>query len=297
MNDLDFYSTQSTFSDPGKNSYLLSKLPDSITELCNIVHGLVLQKDYTQKLYNFAAPKERKSEADLRFIEKILDRITEIDNSPLSKKRSPQNRLFGTCRDFALLLVSFLRHKHIPARLRFGFATYFNPKWYEDHVVSEYWSADQRKWILVDPELGEEEIRECNIKFSNTNIPRNKFLTSSVAWKMIRDRKVSGDLFGVPVIKIKGTWFVFASVVRDLTSLNKVELLPWDYTKFTDRNFKNLSDLNPEETGLIDKISELTLDVTKNLQKIISMYRNDSRLNGNNTLVSYTINGSITVSI
>ena len=85
MNEKYFYSTQSVFSDPGKHKRLFDDLPDSIEDLCNIVHGLVLQKDYTEEMYFFKAPQERKLEADIRYIEKILDRIMEMDNSQLKK--------------------------------------------------------------------------------------------------------------------------------------------------------------------------------------------------------------------
>jgi len=270
---------------------LFDDLPDSIEDLCNIVHGLVLQKDYTEEMYFFKAPQERKLEADIRYIEKILDRIMEMDNSQLKKPRVPINRLFGSCRDFSLLLVSFLRHTGIPARIRYGFANYFSHEWFEDHVVCEYWNKQTKSWMLVDSELGKEEIKKNKIDFDPARVPRDKFLTSGVAWKLVRDEKADSNYFGVPPIDIKGTWFVFASVVRDLAALNKVELLPWEYTEFSNEHFYKVSERDPSEINLIDKITELSREPGKNLKELITLYRSDSRLNGNNQIISYTIEG------
>lgn len=273
MSELEFYRSNSPFTDPGKYTHFYGDLPNKIESLCKVIHGVIIHRDYTKKLYKFESTKNQKSEADTRYIEKILAKIIDKDNSLLTKKRSPQKRFFGTCRDFSTLLVSFLRHQGIPSRLRYGFATYFKKGWYEDHVLCEYWNSDKKAWMLVDPELGDAEIKLNNIDFDSTNVPKDKFLVSGMAWKLIREEGVDGNLFGVPPINIKGTWFVFASVLRDLFALNKIELLPWDHTEFTNRRFSSISELPSENNRLIDRISEMTVDVENNFEELVSQLK------------------------
>ena len=38
-----------------------------------------------------------------------------------------------------------LRAKGVPARARLGFGSYFNPGYFEEHVLCEYWNAAQER--------------------------------------------------------------------------------------------------------------------------------------------------------
>lgn len=75
----------------------------------------------------------------------MLARIKELDDRPLKFPRQPDKRLVGICRDQATLLCALLRHQGVPARVRFGFSAYFEPNFYFDHVVSEFWQADEQR--------------------------------------------------------------------------------------------------------------------------------------------------------
>lgn len=291
----EYYSTQSKTTNPGKFVYLFENLPTSISKLCVIVHRVIGHRDDTKRLYNFKLPEERKSEADTRYVEDILKKIIELNDSPLTKKRSPKMRFLGSCRDFSILLCSILRHKKIPARLRCGFAAYFRPGFYSDHWVCEYWNKNKKKWILVDPEIGEEERELCKINLDHTNLPPDQFLKAGKAWQMCRSGKANPKLFGVyhsGIYKnIKGLWFIRGSVLHDLISLNKVELLPWDYTKFSDKQFKSISELLSKEIQLIDKIASLTIAGNDAFPEIRSLYENNPYLQVSEEITSYTLLG------
>lgn len=291
----EFYSTQSKITNPGKFEYLFKNLPSSIPELCAIVHGIIAHRDDTLKMYGFKLPEERKHEADTRYVKNILKKIIKLNSSPLTKKRSPEMRFLGTCHDFSILLCSILRHKKIPARLRCGFAKYFHLGFYSDHWVCEYWNKDKKKWFLVDPEIGEEEHKLYKITFDYTNLPSDQFLKVGKAWQMCRSGKANPNLFGVynaGIYKnIKGWWFIRSSVLHDLTLLNKVELLPWDYTGFSDKQFKNISELPSKEVQLIDKIASLTTAGNKAFTEIRSLYENNSYFQASGYITSYTLSG------
>lgn len=58
------------------------------------------------------------------------------------------------CRDYSLLLVSFLRYRGFEARMRAGFANYFESELtYEDHWLVEYYDTATKRWIKIDAQI------------------------------------------------------------------------------------------------------------------------------------------------
>ena len=108
--------------------------------LAGTVQGLLLH-EFFASAYGVTIPDDRRAESHIRPVEGILQRIIELDSHPSSNARSPEKRVVGICRHFALLLTSMLRAAGIPARARCGFGNYFNPGYYEDHWVCEYWNS------------------------------------------------------------------------------------------------------------------------------------------------------------
>ena len=72
------------------------------------------------------------------------------DARPLTEHRALTAYLYGTCHDFALLAVSALRERGIPARLRVGFASYFRADhWVCEHRCSGHWAIlDAQAWVV-----------------------------------------------------------------------------------------------------------------------------------------------------
>jgi hypothetical protein len=121
----------------------------NVGALTRIVQGLLIHSDW---LGDYAVDPSRMgpvSRPTLPMAER-LDHILAKDGSALEALRSPQNRSVGTCRDFALMLCAFLRVKGAPARVRCGFAAYFNADW-EDHWICEYWDQVAQIWRIGDP--------------------------------------------------------------------------------------------------------------------------------------------------
>lgn len=293
----DFYKQQSKESNPGKHINMYSNLPNEIDGLFRVVHGLIAHHDDTQDMYGFAVPESRILEANTRYMEDILTKLKQMDSSPLTQEREPQNRFLGSCRDFALTLCSLLRHNGTPARLRVGFAGYFRPGRYSDHWVTEYWNEEKQSWILVDAELGEKEIEKYGITFDPTNVPRDQFLPGGVVWKMTKNGRKDPSLFGVHKVPVNGLWFIRADTLRDLASLNKVELLPWDYTEFFDKQFIQLSELPSDEIELIDEIADVTSNPDFDVKTIQNLYQSNSQLQVSGTIRSYLTEDPIQVQL
>ena len=140
----------------------------------------------------------------------------------------PEKRVVGVCHHFALLMTAMLRTKGIPARYRGGFGAFFNPPYFEDHVLCEYWNAADARWIQVDAQLDAVWRGALKFEFNPLDVPRDQFLQSSDAWTLCRSGKADPTKFGIFVGDLRGLWFIAASLIRDAAALGKMEMLPWD---------------------------------------------------------------------
>jgi transglutaminase superfamily protein len=222
-----FYACHGPMTDPGEAGALLEPLSGDPAALSRVIQGLGIYDVVARDFYGFDPPKDRLSEIHLRPIARRLARIVELDARPLHLARPPERRVLGRCNSFALMLVSMLRAKGVPARSRCGFAAYFNAPNFEDHWVCEYWDARERRWRLVDPQIDEVWRRRLDIRFDTLDLPRTQFLTAAEAWRRCRSGEPD-ERFGISFAGLRGLWFVAGSLIRDMAALNKMEMAPWD---------------------------------------------------------------------
>jgi Transglutaminase-like superfamily len=258
MDVLAYYKTQSPITDPGENIKLLADLPGTIEGLYRVVQGLYL--NYMDgEMYGYKIPQERLSEVNLRYIEKMLARIIELNDRPLTEHRVPEKRLIGCCRDAATLFCAMARYQGIPARVRVGFATYFTKIDLDfkcSHFIAEFWDSTERRWRLVDPELNELAIEEYHIRFDVQDVPRDQFLVGGRAWQMCRTDEADPNSFGVAGFgEMKGLPFVRGNLILDLAAQNKMEMLNWDCWGLMRRGMGAHTD---EELKLLDQVAKLT---------------------------------------
>ena len=282
---LDYYASPGPMTEPEKYSNLFENLPVEISELRRLVQGLIIHI-FWAKRYGVELPEERQQETQLRHVAKMLKRIQELDDQPLTVERPLENRLVGNCRDFSTLLCTILRHHGVPARARCGFGTYFEPGWYEDHWVCEYWNANENRWILVDAQLDDFQYEDLKIEFDPCDLPRDQFLTGGKAWQLCRAEKADPDRFGI--FDMYGLWFIRGNLVRDLASLNKIELLPWDSWGLIDKEDLNLSE---SDWALLDQAAALTLADNAAFSELRAIYDNENRLCVPPTVKSYLQTG------
>jgi hypothetical protein len=223
-----FYASHSPMTDPGKASALIDPLPNDVAALTRVIQGLGIYDVVARDFYGFEPPENRLSEIHLRPIAERLARMMELDDQPLHIAREPERRALQRCNSFALMLVTMLRAKGVPARSRCGFAAYFNPPNFEDHWVCEYWDAQDPRWRLADPQIDDVWRRRLDIHFDTLDLPRTQFLTASDAWRRCRSGKADEQQFGISFAGLRGLWFVAGSLVRDMAALNKMEMVPWD---------------------------------------------------------------------
>ena len=269
---LDYYATPGDMTSPGPYAALVTELPDDPVALIHAVPGLIIH-EYLAGNYGFEVPNERKLESHLRPVEQMLGRIVALDPSPLSTARPPEKRLVGICRHFEVLLATFLRAKHIPARVRRGFGTYFDPRMAVDHEITEYWDAGQSRWVRVDAQLDEVQRRVLKIDFDRLSVPVDRFVIPAVAWQDCRAGKADPAWFGI--FELKGLWFIASNLVREVAWLNKREMLPWDVWGAMPKQDQTLSN---DELAFFDRLATLTRDPDAGFDELRTLYDTDARL-------------------
>jgi hypothetical protein len=223
-----------------------------------------------------------KEDANLRFVSKQLARIKEMDESPLTSARPFESRLGGTCRDFTVMLCAMLRYRGTPARARCGFGAYFEPDSYADHWVCEYWDADEKRWMMIDAQLDAFQREELQIKFNPLDVPADKFLPAGKAWQLYRSGRADPDRFGI--FDMHGLWFIRGNVVRDLASLNRMELLPWDIWGIIEGEDVDISE---KDMAFLDHVAALTLSDKNSFAELTSIYKEDPRVRVPSVIKSY----------
>jgi hypothetical protein len=291
--ELGYYRSHSATSDPGHLAARLAELPGDPARLVEAVSGLVLHISFVAAL-GITPPRDSADDAELRTIPAMLDRILARDGAPLDVPRPPERRLIGICRDYALVACAALRHHGIPARLRVGFATYFAPGVHDDHWVCEYHAGG--RWRLLDPELSEPVRAHFAVTFSPTDVPRDRFVSAGATWLGIRRGALDAGRCGVWGARLTGEWFVASSVVRDLATLNKREVLGWDYWGLT-RPISANSPV-PESTATrIDALADLIAAPDADWKSIRDAYESDEALRVPPTVLSRRRSGPVEVPV
>ncbi len=210
-------------SDPECFGSRLGRFPANVKPLSQIVQGLLIHSDWLAE-YSLKADKALSRETL-----PVADRLRQVlarDASPLDVSRPPEKRIPATCRDFALMLCSFLRCNGTPARLRCGFANYLGNNAWEDHWVCEYFDFETKKWQLADAQIDAVLKDRYEIDFDAARVPRSSFRTAGDVWLDCRagglDPLVCGH--GTTV----GLWFIAVNVARDHLALNGTETSLWD---------------------------------------------------------------------
>jgi hypothetical protein len=219
----------------------LGGLPDDPVGICRPVHDLVIQPG--------DAPRDGSAENSVRPARDLVARLLELDPAPLDVPRPPERRVIGTCRHFAVLACALLRHRGVAARVRCGFATYFQPGQGLDHWIVEY--AGDGRWVRLDA-----EILGTRVVDRPEDLRPGQFLTGGEAWAMYRRGELDAATFGVYGTENFGPSEIRGNAVKDLAALNKVEMLPWDEWGRMTASYEGRAGAGYDE--LIDTIAAVT---------------------------------------
>jgi hypothetical protein len=246
------YTKQSRYSDPGRHAALIDALPADIAEIGAVVRNVHVH--YRASGIEFSP--ERMAEIDSRWVETMLEFDQARGARPLHEKR--EEKVVGCCRDAALLTVSALRAKGVPARTRVGFAGYLEPGYHVDHVIAEYF--DGGRWIATDTEVAIDEVE----------LGPGGLRTAAQVWTGYRRGEIDADNYGVgPGVPIGGPAMMRRYVLFEVAHRYGDELLLWDFW----------GDTSPE---LIDEVAAMLLAADAGAagaeEALERRYATDSRL-------------------
>lgn len=277
------WSAQTAFSGPGRSAGLYDAVDAEPAAVSGVVRNLVAH--YVAE--RDALPPATRGDINLRWVEAQLAVDQERHDRPLAVPRPLSERLQGCCRDHSLLAVSMLRHHGREARSRVGFAGYFSPGFWHDHVVVEVREGD--RWRRFDPEMTEADPRYLDLP-DGADAP---FLSAARMWREIRAGRIDPAAVGVfPGSPIGGEWFAQCYVLLELAHRHGDETLLWD-------GFGDMADPSgptEEQAALADEIAALLVDVDDHSspraeEALEERYRSDPRLRPAGTLESVTPDG------
>lgn len=272
---LDYYKKPGPMTSAGKYSAMLKELPDDVAALTRIVQGLAIHEFVAKPFYGVAVPDERRSESHIRPVEQMLDRVLELDPRPLSVARPPDKRLVGVCHHFMMFLLAMLRAHGVPARGRCGFGSYFNPGFFEDHWLCEYWNDAEARWVLVDPQFDDVWQRQAKIHHDVLDVPRDRFLVAADAWSQCRGGKADPSKFGTANGNLRGLWFIATDLIHDVAALNKMEMLPWDVWGAMP---KLNEPIEGDQLAFFDQLAEFTRLPDRSIDDLRELYNSDNRV-------------------
>lgn len=209
--EADYFATSGPTSDIDAHADRLAALPAEPAALGQIVRGLLMH-NWTAEVSGITSSPERDGMRTFG-AGPTIERIIDLDGSPLDQARPPEERLIGYCYHFALVHCALLRANGVPSRTRCGFANYLADGKWTDHWVVEY--SNGTEWSLIDPQIGLD------------HLSHDDFRDGVRAWQLCRAGDADpfdhgiGDLWGWDELR--------GSLVNDLGSLNKIEIGDWDW--------------------------------------------------------------------
>jgi hypothetical protein len=264
--DLRFWQDHSPITEPGAAASLLDALPSDPAALTAISAQLVFHYRADGDWEANGISLDRAAEINLCYAADMFERLRSLD-SDLAAKRPPATRILGCCRDFTNLYVAILRHKHVPARTRVGFADYFSDGWLMDHVVAEVWDDASSRWRLIDPELLP-GFEPAGGALDRLDLSPDRFLTAPQLWLRARAGEIDPERAVVHpdlhVPETRGWEQIRHNLIHDLASLNKTSLLLWDDWGLD----LDGQPLEPGNAALLDQLARDTADTDCPLRTI-----------------------------
>ncbi len=250
---LSYYAEPSPFTGIGRFIEEVEAVGADAGDISKFVQGLLIHNALSS-IYDVTFPEERTVEMQLHGVDALFERAKKLNPSRLAEVRTPSQRVVVVCRHFATIFVAVMRSKGIPARVRCGFANYFEPGKHLDHWVAEYWDQEIGRWVLVDAQVDDIQRRHFDIRLDTLDLPRDRFLVAGDAWKACRQGEVEANTFGVSGTENWGLIEVFGNVFQDLAALRKIELLPWGWYGLAGAN----EEAAYSETELIDRLASIS---------------------------------------
>ena len=272
---LDYYTQQSAITDPGYNEILFRWLPEGVSARCLMAQGIMIHPAEAHR-YEVKPRLKRMRELHLRSVEQKLQALRELGGEIfLARPSLPECRVLGNCRDYAVMFCALLRHQGMPARVRCGFARYFEPGFFTDHVVCEYWKAEEERWALADAMLDVVLRKAYGVTFESIDVPREQFILAGQAWQQYRAGELDVSRCGLSAQGPRGLAFIRTGLLRDMAALNKIELLTQDEWDIDGAHSEQ--GIAEADLALLDRVAALSLAGNDAFADLRQVFEDDLR--------------------
>lgn len=274
-----FYREFGQYTDPGLYREVLCKtLPDTVKEIGllvrkQLIHRMTLKNGNTGSNADLRygdmtkVPWYRQPEDDVfPTAAAMISELYRRDPRGFVLDRAAENKLVLTCRFTTILMASLLKTKGIGARVRSGFAPYFNVEGLpdgksDDHWINQYWNEEESRWITIDVDGS----LEGYLNFNPYDIPDGTFDFPAEAWLSVRNGTVDGRHFwnaGGNGGLIAIAWELF----YDFHCLMNHEVIYLHTPQIT--NFGTFDKLSEEQLIEIDNLAKLMQKPDDNFEEL-----------------------------
>lgn len=181
--------------------------------------------------------------------------------------RKEADKLVLTCRFVSILTASILKSKGIPARVRSGFAPYFDDDQSDDHWIVQYWNDAESRWITIDVDASL-SLKE-GTDFDSYDVPADAFDWSARAWLDVRANKRDGNYFW-NAGGFHGLMPIAWELFYDFHCLMNSEIVYVHMPKMV--SFSEFTKLTAENYEQIDELAGLMLDPDSNFEKLVEIW-------------------------
>ncbi len=272
---LAHYRQFSSFTYPGFYQKELMSLPDNVQEIGKLVRvqliplavlnmGNALSNEDQRYGDMTKVPQYRQREDDnLPTAAAMLAELYRRDKKGLVFNRKEKDRLVVTCRNTSLLMASILKSKGIPARVRSGFAPYFEIYGDDisvDHWLNQYWDEKKGKWVTIDVDGSIEPYLELD----PYDMPKNAFDFPADVWLAVRQDEADEERF-----HNQAGWSGLAAISEalfyDFHSLMGNEIVYLHYPQYAYGRFDQLTDA---QLGELDNLARLMQKPDQNFSRL-----------------------------
>ena len=260
---LDFYREHGKHTDPGEYAELFAGLPESLQGMCDWINTQLIHPAVIKRFADVLPEGRTREDADFYSVQDMLRELAIRNPQGLTMARTPAERLILSCRFNAMLFVSVMKSRGVPARVRVGFAGYIDPKSSKhfDHWITEIWNEGESRWMSID---------------GDTNrVDFNEFELAGDVWLRARKGEIEPQHYGV--FKWWGLGYILGNLCHDLYACLNHELIYWEGPELFHREPEQLS---VEEVAFVDRLAHLlkcpeeNLDELKRLQAESTLLQN-----------------------